>query len=158
MSREIIIFTDGSCQKGPRGPKCGYGIHFPNKEYPDVSQSFNLSPLTNQRAELFAIYKALDIIDSDNDNKYDTIRIYSDSEYSIKSVTLWIKTWKQNGWKTANNKPVMNLDIITKIDALMAKHNIIYTHVRAHTGMMDVNSLANHKVDILAKQGAQSLE
>jgi ribonuclease HI len=149
---EIIIFTDGSHIK----PKdlCGYGIHFPNNEFNDISKPFTKKPLTNQRAELYAIYKAIKIV-----TKYDKnldIKIFTDSEYSIKSLTVWIKNWKKNNWISSTGKPVLNLDIIQKIEKLMEEHNgkINFQHVRAHTGKNDFESIHNDITDKLAKQGS----
>lgn len=150
----IIIFTDGSCTSST--DKCGYGIHFPNKEYKDISKKFIILPKTNQRAELYAIYKAIKKI-SNIDKKID-IKIYSDSEYSIKSITIWIKKWKKNNWKTANNKDVVNQDIIKKIDKLINNHEgkIEFTHVRSHTNKTDYESIHNSIADTLAKNGANN--
>jgi len=149
---EIIIFTDGSHIK----PKdlCGYGIHFPNKEFNDISKPFTKKPLTNQRAELYAIYKAIKIVTKFDKNL--DIKIFTDSEYSIKSLTVWIKNWKKNNWISSTGKPVLNLDIIQKIEKLMEEHNgkINFQHVRAHTGKNDFESIHNDITDKLAKQGS----
>jgi len=150
----VIVYTDGSCMKGSDGPKCGYGVHFPNKELKDLSRKFKHAPLTNQRAELYAIYKALKKITKNI--KFDVIDIYSDSEYSIKSLTIWINTWKQNNWKTANKKEVLNQDLIKKIDEILQKYpnKIKFTHVRSHTGGLDKHSIGNDVADKLATAGA----
>jgi len=136
-----------------KNKRCGYGIHFPNKEFEDVSRPFTHEPLTNQRAELYAIYKALKI---STKKKFDKIHIYSDSEYSIKSLTVWIDNWKKNDWRTANKKPVMNQDIIKEIDVYLQKYKkkIVFTHVYSHTGNTDIHSLGNAEADRLATSGA----
>lgn len=151
---EIIVYTDGSCRKSSNGTQCGYGIHFPNRELKDVGRPFVHEPLTNQRSELYAIYKALRLITKNI--PFETIHVYSDSEYSIKSLTLWINTWKKNNWKTANNKQVLNQDIIKKIDKILQKYlgRISFTHVPSHTGNKDHHSIGNDKADQLANLGA----
>ena len=153
MTKEIIVFTDGSFirSKNNQADLCGYGIHFPNGEFADISKKFTKNPLTNQRAELYAIYKAIKIIT--NTNKDINIKIYTDSEYSIKSLTLWIINWKKNNWIATTGKPVMNKDIIEKIDKLIEEHNgeIKFQHVRSHTGKKDFESIHNDIVDKLAK-------
>lgn len=154
----IKVFTDGSCMNNRKTKeiKCGYGIYFPDGESSNVDKKFTLEPLTNQRTELYAIYKAIKIIDKKYN--FDKLTIYSDSQYSINCVTNWIKTWKANGWMTANKKEVLNQDIIKKIDKLMLCHvgKIKFIHVRAHTGKQDEFSIANDIVDKLAKDGANS--
>jgi ribonuclease HI len=150
----ITVYTDGSCLKSGGKIRCGYGIHFPNEELKDVGKPFLHDPLTNQRAELYAIYKALKKITENLE--FDTISIYSDSEYSIKSMTVWIKNWKKNNWKTAGNKDVLNQDLIKKIDKILTEYpkKISFTHVRAHTGGTDEHSIGNDKADKLANTGA----
>jgi ribonuclease HI len=149
---EIIIFTDGSHLKPSN--KCGYGVHFPNSEFEDVSRAFTKLPKTNQRAELYAIYKAIKIVNKADPNC--NMIINTDSEYSIKSLTVWIKNWKKNNWIGSTGKEVMNQDIIKDIDNLINQHlgKIKFNHVRAHTGKSDYNSIHNEITDELAKQGA----
>ena len=153
MNKQIIVFTDGSFIKHLN--RCGYGVLFPNGEYDNISRKFKIEPLSNQRAELYAIYKGIKRVHKDNET-YD-IKIYTDSEYSIKSLTIWINTWKKNNWKSSTGKAVANQDIIRKLDKLINKHkgNIEFQHVRSHTGKQDFESINNDKVDILAKLGGE---
>lgn len=151
LKKNIIVFTDGACTKnGKTNAKAGIGIYFPNNELPNISEKMNDTLLTNQRAELTAIYRALKIITEKLD--FDKITIYTDSMYSIKSLTVWIKTWEKNDWKTSNKKPVQNLDIIKPIHLILTKYNnkINFIHVRSHTNKNDFNSLGNAKADELA--------
>lgn len=143
------IYTDGSYSSTTK--LCGYGVYFPNNEYKNISEKFCNKP-TNQRAELYAIYAALNSITK----KHDSIIIYSDSQYSIKSCTLWIKKWKENNWKTVTGKPVKNLDIIKPIDDLLNRleTKIEFRHVRSHTNKKDKQSINNDIVDGFAKNGA----
>ena len=155
MDKKVIVFTDGSYVR--KTNKCGYGVLFPNNDFNNISRKFTHEPLTNQRAELYALYKAILTVNKNNSQL--PIKIYSDSEYSIKSLTIWIKDWKKKNWKSSTGKDVMNQDIIKKIDELIAKHIglIEFQHVRAHTGKQDYESINNEKVDILAKDGANKI-
>ena len=156
----LDIFTDGSCMKTSKGILCGYGVHYVNNninnkiKFNDISRIFRKKPLTNQRTELYAIYKGIKRVYKKN--KKINLIIYSDSEYSIKSLTLWIKKWKINNWITSNNKPVLNQDIIKKIDKLINNYegDIKFIHVKAHTDNQNYESINNAIVDELAKQGA----
>jgi ribonuclease HI len=154
----VVVYTDGSFikSKGKSDAKCGYGVYFPNKELSNISKKFTKAPLTNQRAELYAIYKA--IKKTTKKINFNKMEIYTDSEYSIKSLTEWIVSWKKNGWKTTGNKEVSNQDIIKKIDKKLQKYKgkIIFTHVRSHTGKTDKHSLGNEQADKLATTGATS--
>lgn len=150
---KILVFTDGSFVK--HSNKCGYGVYFPNGEFENLSRRFKREPLTNQRAELYAIYKAIKAVQKKSLDF--PIKIYTDSEYSIKSLTIWIKDWKKKNWKSSTGKDVMNQDLIKKIDTIMLKHigKIEFQHVRAHTGKKDFESINNDIVDKLAKEGGE---
>jgi ribonuclease HI len=152
--KNIVMFTDGSCIiKKHAKNLCGYGVYFPNKELKNISKPFDFGEPTNQRAELYAIYKGIKKV-THNIN-FDKLDIYTDSEYSIKSLTEWIHKWKDNKWKNAAGKDVMNQDIIKKIDKYLQKYkgNIFFHHVYSHTGKQDFNSLCNKKADELARSG-----
>ena len=150
----IDIYTDGSLKRTRNGIICGYGIYFPNRELKNVAAPFNDGKLTNNRAELYAIYRA--IVRVKKCYTFDTINIYTDSEYSQKSLTIWIKNWKKNNWQTSNRKPVVNQDIIRKIDRYLEiyKGKINIQWVRAHTGRNDIHSINNSEADRLANKGA----
>lgn len=148
---DIIVFTDGACTaNGGKNAKGGIGVYFPNAELENISEKFTQSPITNQRAELSAIYKALKLIT--DKLEFNKIIIITDSRYSIKSLTEWIKNWEKNEWKTANKKPVKNLDLIKPIYSILKKYDnrIKFNHVRSHTGKKDFNSLGNAMADELA--------
>lgn len=166
--KEIKIFTDGSYVKATKA--CGYGVLFPNKEYENISKPFTIEPKTNQRAELYAIYKGIKTVYKDvkksvngetkHVNGETNIIIYTDSEYSIKSLTVWIINWKKNNWKATTGKDVLNQDLIIKLDTIIEKFkakygSIKFIHVRSHTGKRDFNSINNDLVDVLAKKGGQ---
>lgn len=150
----IKVFTDGSCiNNGNINAKAGYGIYFPNNEIENISKPFVIRPITNQRAELYAIYQAL--VNIVENIKFTNITIYTDSLYSIKCLTQWVKAWEKNNWKTTNNKPVKNLDIIKPINSILKEHgkNVTLIHVRSHTGLDTFESKCNDYVDQLAYNG-----
>ena len=143
----INIYTDGACiNNGKKNAKAGIGIY--------ISDDFTISEKliglpTNQRAELYAILKALLAIDILN---YKNINIYTDSMYSINCITKWVKGWKKNGWKDSKKKDVKNKDLIDNIDKIYSKYNHIhFNHVEAHTNKTDIHSICNDKADKLAR-------
>ena len=152
----IVAFTDGSCHISKHSTYAGYGIFFVNGEFEDVAEPFLIKKISNNRAELYAIYICIKII-TDSGMKFDTIQIYTDSIYSLKSVIIWVESWIKNGWKTANKKIVKNKDIIYPIYKLLQKHKdkIKFFHVKAHTKNTGYLSINNARADILANQGAQ---
>lgn len=142
---KLVVYTDGSCSK--RGAGCG--VHFPNKEFADISNKFIIAPITNQRAELYAIYTCLLTIDQSRKH-FDQINLYTDSMYSINCFTNWIYTWSTNNFRTSDDKPVKNLDIILPTYKLIQNLNVMFHHVRSHTGKTDVHSVGNSVADNLA--------
>lgn len=147
----IDIFTDGSYIKKGNKIYCGYGIYFPNNEYKSVGRKFTHEPITNNRAELYAIYKSLIFANIINKTKQiSQVNIYSDSEYSVKTFNVWYPNWIKN------KKPYLNKDIIDDVVEIINNSNfkVNLIHIRSHTGKKDYFSLANDKADELAKKGA----
>lgn len=108
-----LVFTDGSVLNNSKSALAtgGVGIFFKKYDKRNLSEPFTFSPITNNRAELYAIIRAITIFLQSIDYKKDKYKgikhkliIYSDSEYSINSVSKWIYKWKQAGWKTSNWK------------------------------------------------------
>lgn len=137
-SNPLHIFTDGACSdNGKRTAKAGYGVHVYEKPEHDIS--LRLLPndqQTNNRAELYAIQTALDLVDrygSDWFQSYTEIYIWSDSEYSIHSLTKWAKGWRSNNWKKKDGGVIQNIDIIRPIyDRLLRMPRVSLHHVRGH--------------------------
>jgi ribonuclease HI len=155
---DLVAFTDGS---GPRHKKdcAGVGVHFPQRIAEDISMKLPTpGDQTNQRAELYAILEAVRRItklptyrrlDTAQERR-STVRVYTDSQYSIDCVNKWVKNWKKCNWKTKNGKSVKHADIIKQLDALKVAHNFELHKVRAHTGGTDPLSVGNHVADRLA--------
>lgn len=157
MSQIVNAYTDGSLIRRGKEIYCGYGIYFPNGEYKPISRKFTHEPITNNRAELYAILKTIVLCNKINLKRFqenikliDTVNIYSDSEYSVKTFNEWLPKWLKT------KKEYMNPDIIDEIrDHLEhSTFKVNFIHVRAHTGKDDPHSKANHVVDELAKKGA----
>ena len=150
MASTIEIYTDGSLSRKNGKIYCGYGIYFPNGECQDISRKFIHSPITNNRAELYSILKAIRItLKINTENKI--VNIYSDSEYCVKTLTIWYKKWIENG------KDYLNSDIIDNIMNLIISlpYTINFIHIRAHTNNKDEKSINNDIVDKLAKEGSK---
>ena len=148
---ELIIYTDGACSNnGKKNASAGIGIYSENLY--NISEKL-LGKQTNQRAELYAIYKALTLVDL---SKYNNIIIYTDSKYSINCITVWIKNWIKNNWKDKNNKTIKNKDLIINIYNIYKKYsNIYFKHILAHTNNQDIHSIGNKNADILARKAIQ---
>lgn len=153
----LYIYTDGSCPgNGKDGCRGGIGVHFSDSKHEDISQPWNDHP-TNQKMELMAIQKALGQVFPDQD-KYTSIQLYTDSQYSIDCVTKFISHWLKNNWINSKHEPVKNKEIIQSIYELKIQFkNLSLNHINSHTGKQDQHSLGNDKADQLAYRAATQL-
>ena len=95
------IFTDGACSNnGKSNAKAGFGVFFGEGDQRNVSEPVPSSyPQTNNVAELLAIEMALNILGPEQKSAI----IYSDSDYSIKCLTVWVQKWRKNNWKNGSS-------------------------------------------------------
>lgn len=147
------VFTDGACSgNGKVGAKAGFAVWFPeHKEWSCSKRIPDNESQTNQRAELSAIHEVAVILDKQGCYDEDIV-IYTDSDYSIKCLTLWLTSWVARGWKTSEGKPVLHRDLIEGTSSLLSKcKSYRFHHVRAHTGGADDLSVNNDIVDRMAR-------
>jgi ribonuclease HI len=140
---KIIIYTDGGCRGNPGIG--GWGVYLIFNNYEKKLKGFELNT-TNNKMELTAAIKALEAVKS----KDIIIDLYTDSKYVIKGINDWIKNWKLKEWKTANKKPVKNLDLWQQLDKLNQVHNINWHWVKGHSknkGNDMADELANQAMD-----------
>ena len=106
---QVTIHTDGACSGNP-GPG-GWGAIL---KFGDVEKELKGGErdTTNNRMELLAAISALEAM-----KKPVSADIYTDSQYVRGGITSWIHNWKRNGWKTADKKPVKNVDLWQRLDA-----------------------------------------
>ena len=146
----FTIYTDGACpHNGSEKAYMGVGIHFSihNKvKLKDVSQCISYPVVSNNVAELKAIIMAIQLCISNNIQK--DIKIYTDSKYSIDSVTKWYPYWKEK--KIEYKKK--NIELIKYIHDCVQNNDIELIHIKAHTNKMDEHSIGNRTADKLAKQ------
>ncbi len=135
------IYTDGACSGNP-GPGGWAVIILVNNEIKEMFFG-NEKNTTNNQMELLAPIKAIQKF-----KKKSEISIFTDSTYVRDGITIWIKQWEQNGWKTASKKPVKNKELWKKLKNLSSKHSIKWIWVKGHA-----QDKYNNLVDELA-QGA----
>lgn len=129
---KIRIYTDGS-SKGNPGPG-GWGAIIISSEQP--ASSIQIKELggreertTNNRMEMTA---AIESLRSTRENS--EIEIYSDSEYLIKGITMWVHSWQKNGWRTKSKDPVLNQDLWETLLLETQKRNVEWKKVAGHSG------------------------
>ena len=136
----VTIFTDGACSGNP-GPG-GWGAIL---KFGDIEKELKggESPTTNNRMELLAAISALEAL-----TKPCTVELYTDSQYLRQGITSWIHNWKRNGWKTADKKPVKNVDLWQRLEAALHQHEVRWHWVKGHAGHPE-----NERADQLARDG-----
>jgi ribonuclease HI len=146
------VFLDGSCiGNGSKHAKGGYAGVFPAQPALNFSEALRSKPATNNKAEYMALIRAHEIAPTRT-----PLVVYTDSMLLYKTFTQWLPGWKRRGWKKADGSPVLNLDLVQRIDAIKNERFITMKHVRAHTGGTDYESVNNDLADQLAKSAASS--
>ncbi|MBD3763390.1 MAG: ribonuclease HI [Rhodobacterales bacterium] len=142
---DLIAWTDGACSGNP-GPG-GWGVLIRAMEGATVVRQRELqggeADTTNNRMELLAAITALETL-----ARPSAITIVTDSAYVKNGVTSWIHGWKRNGWKTADRKPVKNIDLWQRLDAAQARHQVTWRWIKGHAGHPE-----NERADELARAG-----
>ena len=137
---EILnIYTDGACKGNPGIGGWGAILEYGNTKKEIKGYSIDT---TNNIMELTAVIKALECL-----NRKCKIVITTDSNYVKNGITDWIKSWKNNGWKTAKKSPVKNKELWIKLDSLVANHDIDWKWIKGHSGHPQ-----NERADELANE------
>ena len=136
----LRIAIDGACRRNGK-PDCvsAGGVYIQDVNYNDsilrhTAIACAERDSTNQRGELLALAKALQIIYASRDNAI----IVTDSEYIFNTMTKgWCDRWSNNGWKTVSGDDVKNADIWRTIHSRAkcideASREVTYYHIKGH--------------------------
>ncbi|GAA4657452.1 ribonuclease HI family protein [Arthrobacter cryoconiti] len=96
---------------------------------------------TNNMGELMAV---LDLFRCTAHLPEEPLHILCDSQYVINAVTKWMPGWKRKGWRKADGKPVLNVDLLKDIDAAIAGRKYKFEWVKGHAGH-DLNEAADDR-------------
>lgn len=140
----VEIYTDGACRgnPGPGGWAAFLSVDGREKEIAGAE-----ALTTNNRMELTAVIRALESL-----RRPVSARVFTDSQYVRRGITEWVAAWKARGWRTADRKPVKNIDLWQRLEELAAHHEIDWRWVPAHAGVP-----GNERVDRLANQAIDAL-
>ena len=141
---EVEAFTDGACRGNPGPGGWGVLLRYGDKEKELYGSE---SETTNNRMELMAAIMALESL-----NRACKVAVTTDSVYVKNGISSWIEKWKRNGWKTANKKPVKNVDLWQRLDAAVIDHQVEWHWVKGHSGHEE-----NERADQLANRGIDEL-
>jgi ribonuclease HI len=151
-----VIYTDGACpSNGTVAGRAGIGVFFGINDKRNISARLPGLHQTNQRAELFAVLKALEAIYTTHlPGIKRNIYILTDSKYVIQALTEWAVRWEREGWKNKGKKEVISKDLFKRARDLMralADVNVMvsFRHIPGHSGIW-----GNEQADKLAVMGA----
>jgi ribonuclease HI len=130
----VVIHTDGACSGNPGPGGWGAILEWGGRRREIKGGEAHT---TNNRMELMAAISALETLKRPCD-----VDLHTDSEYLRQGIMKWIHGWKRNGWKTADKKPVKNVDLWQRLDAAIARHTVHWHWVRGHSGH-DLNERAD---------------
>lgn len=136
----VTVYTDGAC-KGNPGPG-GWGVWLQWGDH-EREMCGGAEKTTNNRMELTAVIEALSAL-----KRSCVVDLHTDSEYVRQGITTWIHGWKRRGWRTADGKPVKNMELWTALDAAASRHTVRWHWVKGHSGHP-----GNERADALANQG-----
>ncbi len=140
----VEIYTDGACKGNPGPGGWGALLICGDKQRELFGGDVET---TNNRMELTAVIEALKAL-----KRPCEVRLYTDSGYVKNGIESWIHGWKNNGWKTANKKPVKNIELWQTLDEQTARHTIEWHWVKGHAG-----NPGNECADALANRGVESV-
>jgi ribonuclease HI len=134
----VEIFTDGACSGNPGPGGWGAVLRYGGHEREMMGHA---DATTNNRMEMMAAIAALEAL-----KRPSRVHIHTDSQYLRDGITRFIHAWKARGWKTADKKPVKNIDLWTRLEAAMKSHQVEWFWVRGHSGHVE-----NERADALAR-------
>jgi len=145
MTEPVRIYTDGACKGNPGPGGWGALLRAGKRE----KELFGGEPeTTNNRMELSAVINALASLKGSR-----TVEVYTDSQYVRNGITEWLAQWRRRGWKTADGKPVKNIDLWQALEREAARHTVRWHWVKGHAGHD-----GNERADALANRGVESLK
>jgi ribonuclease HI len=140
----VIIHTDGACSGNPGPGGWGAILSFGDRE---KELKGSEAHTTNNRMELMGAIAALEAL-----KRPCSVDLYTDSQYLRGGITGWINGWKRNGWRTADKKPVKNVDLWQRLDAALKQHDVRWHWVQGHAG-----HAMNERADQLARDAIAEL-
>jgi ribonuclease HI len=121
----VTIYTDGSSRGNPGPGGWGAIVAYEDRV---IELGGGEEHTTNNKMELTAAIRAIGSLEGQ-----DAV-VYTDSEYVMKGITVWIHGWQKKGWKTAAKKPVLNQELWQELLAVSESKNLEWKYVAGHSG------------------------
>lgn len=105
---------------------------------------------TNNQGELMAV---IDLLDATAHVSHEPLTVICDSQYVINSVTQWMPGWKRRGWRKADGKPVLNRELLERLDAAIQGRQVRFEWIKGHAGHP-----LNEAADLRARAAATAFQ
>ena len=136
--KTVEIFTDGACSGNPGPGGWGAVLRFAGKE---KELSGGEKETTNNRMELTAVIMALSAL-----KEPCKVKLTTASKYVCDAINQrWVYGWRANGWRKADKKPTLNVDLWEELLPLLETHEVEFLWVKGHAGHPE-----NERCDALA--------
>ena len=135
----VVIHTDGGASPNPGPGGWAAILTFGDRE---KELKGGEAKTTNNRMELTAAISALEAL-----KRPCRVDLHTDSQYLRDGITEYITNWKRNGWRTADKKPVKNVDLWKRLDEALGEHQVRWHWLRGHAGHAE-----NERADALARE------
>ncbi len=126
----ITFYTDGGCSGNPGPGGWAYAVSENGKLV--ETRSGGEVATTNNRMELTAVIMALRYALERGETE---VEVLTDSQYVKNGITVWINSWKRNGWRTAGRTPVKNVEYWLELDSLNSSLSVTWSWVKGHAGI-----------------------
>ena len=136
--KQVTIYTDGACSGNPGPGGWGAILEWNGRE---KELSGGERETTNNRMELSGVIFALSAL-----KEPCAVDLYTDSKYVFDAVDKgWVYTWRKNGWRKADKKPALNVDLWERLLPLLETHRVTWHWVKGHA-----ENEKNNRCDSLA--------
>lgn len=143
--KQVELYTDGACSGNPGAG--GYGAILIYKGI-EREISGGEKETTNNRMEIFAVIAGLECL-----KEKCKVNIYSDSAYTVNAfLEGWLDGWVKNGWKKADGKAVLNIDLWKRLYDLTNYHQVTFIKVKGHA-----DNEYNNRCDELARTAIKNI-
>jgi len=144
MTDLVELFTDGACKGNPGPGGWGAVIRFGAHEK-EMSGGEKLT--TNNRMEMMAAIQGLNAL-----TRPCRVVVSTDSKYVMDGITKWVHGWRRKNWRTADNKPVKNVELWQALVEAATPHEVEWRWVKGHAGHPE-----NERADRLASDAAEAM-
>ena len=125
--KKVSIYTDGACSGNPGCGGWGAVLVYGTAEKELCGAQ---ADTTNNRMELTAVIKALEALKEPCD-----VELTTDSKYVCDAINMgWLYSWQKDGWKKADKKPALNVDLWEQLPIQLKRHSVKFNWVKGHNG------------------------